>query len=268
MFPLCRNFTCQLKLGYLTKSWNVSSVASQYVNTDHLTRRKFSALSSHPSHLELKKCQNSPLYVANSKRNLEYNLFSNLIYVAQQQFNLANQFTGLDWWLTIILCSVPLRTAIAYFITVKKAEFDKHNRYITQAFLEPEISRIKRDIQGGNYRHLSAADKKKVHSKQMRISYRKICKEHNHNPWKLLIYGFAPLPYWAANSLALRKISGAPMPSWLGESGICICPDMTTGGMLWFTNLCEHDPYHVLSVITGLSFLFAIEVSSFFFQLL
>jgi hypothetical protein len=53
----------------------------------------------------------------------------------------------------------------------------------------------------------------------MRISYRKICKEHNHNPWKLLIYGFAPLPYWAANSLALRKISGAPMPSWLGESG-------------------------------------------------
>jgi hypothetical protein len=68
-----------------------------------------------------------------------------------------------------VLCSVPLRTAIAYFITVKKAEFDKQNRYITQAYLEPEISRIKKEIQGGKYRHLSAADKKKVHSKQVRF---------------------------------------------------------------------------------------------------
>jgi hypothetical protein len=52
----------------------------------------------------------------------------------------------------------------------------------------------------------------------------------------------------------------------LSFTGTCICPDMNTGGMLWFTNLCEHDPYHVLSVITGLSFLFAIEVSLLFFN--
>ena len=53
------------------------------------------------SGLELKKCQNSPLYMANSKRNIEYNLFYQLVEVAKQQYLFVHQITDFEWWAVI-----------------------------------------------------------------------------------------------------------------------------------------------------------------------
>ncbi|XP_045212297.2 cytochrome c oxidase assembly protein COX18, mitochondrial-like [Mercenaria mercenaria] len=243
----------------LSKTWQRSSLTLQHINTDDVNRRKYSGLSSPRSGLQLQKSPGSPLYLAESKRHIEYNLFYLLIQGLEYQFLFVKSMSGLNWCATIVLCTMPYRAALAWFLKKKTAEQMYANSHVNENLLPALQKKELKKFNSGKYKHLNEKERKKLFTKNMKYQQKRLYEEHKINAYAILIYGASPLPFWIANSLAIRGLSGAQVPH-LADIG-ALCPDMQTGGILWFQNLFEADPYHILPVLTSLSFLATIELS-------
>lgn len=74
-------------------------------------------------------------------------------------------------------------------------------------------------------------------------------KEKGVSPFKSLVPPLVQIPILMSFFFALRKMLTVPLPS------------MTTGGMLWFTDLSLCDPTYTLPLIACVSTLGAFEVS-------
>lgn len=228
------------------------------MGTDDCCRRQYSGMSG--TKLQLQKLQSSPLYMVNSKRNVEYNVFYLLVNAVESQFIWAKGAFGMEWWATIILCTMPYRVALAYLLKKKGLE----EKYKAQDIFENQLAKLekeeKRKLTLRPTKDLSEKEKRRMFKHAMKVHQKRIYKEEKYSPWTVLILNFSPLPFWVANSWALRNISGAKIPFM--ENVATKCLDMQTGGILWFPNLCVPDPYHILPILTSLSFLMAIEMNT------
>lgn len=75
-------------------------------------------------------------------------------------------------------------------------------------------------------------------------------KEKGVNPLKGLLVPLAQAPIFISMFMGLRQMVNAPVLS------------LTSGGILWFTDLTVHDPYFILPAITSLSLWATIELST------
>lgn len=170
--------------------------------------------------------------------------------------------TDLDWWLIIVLCTVPYRVALACFLRKKHVEGQCKANYINEELLPKYKKQEMKILSSPENMYISKQEKMKMFSAKMKEHQKRIYKEQNYSPWTMLVYTLTPLPFWIANSVALRNLCGAKVMFLPDATSSIVSPEMHTGGMLWFTDLTIPDPYHILPVVTCLSFFTMIELQA------
>jgi len=75
-------------------------------------------------------------------------------------------------------------------------------------------------------------------------------KQHNINPLRSTMYPFAQVPVFLSVFIGIRQMANLPVTS------------MTTGGLLWFTDLTIPDPFYALPLLTAGTFLLTMEVGT------
>lgn len=252
-----------VKLSSLSRSWHPTEFAAlPSVSQSYSNDRCFSCLSANRQPLQLKKSYNGPLQLFESRRNVQYNLFYLLVEVLEGQFMYIKNATDLDWWLIIVLSTMPYRIALACFLRKKSVEHKYKAKYINDELLPKYQRQEMKNISSPENMYLSEQEKMRVFSRKMKQHQKLLYKEHNYNPWSLILYSIIPLPFWIANSMALRSLCGANIVFLPDATSGIVSPDMHTGGMLWFTDLTVPDPYHILPIITSLSFLMMFELQA------
>ncbi|KAK8785887.1 hypothetical protein V5799_007750 [Amblyomma americanum] len=104
-----------------------------------------------------------------------------------------------------------------------------------------------------------------LNEKQARYLYRKNFKRQlqrlvvrdNCHPMKAALVVLFQLPLWVSLSVALRNM--AFMMPYQDLAAQATYLELSVGGMLWFTNLTQPDPLHIIPVLVGIANLMNIE---------
>jgi len=134
---------------------------------------------------------------------------------------------GLPWWGSIMCCTVIFRFAVLP-LAVKGIINN-----LKMAAIKPEMDR------------LSAIMKSSKATKNPRIRAKAnndlmaLFKHHGTNPLKGLITPAVQMPLFFSFFIAIRRMAELPVPSLLD------------GGVLWFADLTQPDPYMVLPIISA-----------------
>jgi YidC/Oxa1 family membrane protein insertase len=145
---------------------------------------------------------------------------------------------GLDvpWWTAIVVTTIGLRI-IMFPISVlaQRHTAHMHNHMPVIKALEEKWTKSR---SSGN--PLEAA---RTGSK-----YMEYMKTNKVNPMRSMMFPFAQVPVFLSVFIGIRQMANLPVES------------MTTGGLLWFTDLTITDPYYALPVLTCVTFLATMEL--------
>jgi len=145
---------------------------------------------------------------------------------------------GLPWWCAIIGGTIALR-ALVFPLMIKG---QVNTAKLSQ--IKPELDRLQekmRDV--SNLQNPMA-------KAQVSIELQDLFKKHDCHPVKGIISPLIQLPMFISFFLALRGMSYLPVES------------LRTGGLLWFPDLVNADPFYVLPVITAATMLLTIETGA------
>ncbi|XP_019058673.1 PREDICTED: mitochondrial inner membrane protein OXA1-like [Tarenaya hassleriana] len=160
------------------------------------------------------------------------------IAALQHFIGMVHSFTGLDWWLSIVLATLLIRTMMVPLL------IDQLKTTTQCALLRPQLEAVQRDMQNERMDPTAAADGEK----QMKA----LMKEYgvsSFTPMKGLFILLIQGPLFVCFFLAIRNMAEK-------------VPSFQTGGALWFTDLTTPDSLYIFPVLTGLSFLIAVECNS------
>ncbi|XP_010551130.1 PREDICTED: mitochondrial inner membrane protein OXA1-like [Tarenaya hassleriana] len=157
------------------------------------------------------------------------------IAALQHCIDMVHSFTGLDWWLSIVLATLLIRTMMVPLLI-------KQLKATTQlTLLRPRLEAVREDMQNKGMDPTAVAEGQK----QMKALF----KEYGVSPFTpmkgLLIQG----PLFVFFFLAIRNMAEK-------------VPSFQTGGALWFTDLTTPDSLYIFPVLTGLSFLITVECNA------
>lgn len=175
---------------------------------------------------------------------------------AQDLLDAAHSASGLSWGSTIVLTSLALRVA-----TLPLAVY-QHHVLARFANLDREMAGIAQELKRET---MQAARMFSLTEKQARHLYRKNLKRHlqrlvvrdNCHPMKSAIVVLFQLPMWVSLSVALRNM--AFMLPYHDIGAQVTYMELSVGGILWFTNLTQPDPLHVIPLLLGFTNLMNIE---------
>jgi len=141
---------------------------------------------------------------------------------------------GLPWVGSIVVTTIVFRI-IVFPLAVKGII---NNLKMTA--IQPETNRLQTIMK-------NEATKNPRLSYKARVDLAALFKEHGCNPLKGLITPMVQMPLFVSFFIALRRMVEAPVPSF------------TDGGILWFPDLTQQDPYCCLPVVSAGLMLLAIE---------
>ncbi|XP_068666056.1 mitochondrial inner membrane protein OXA1-like [Aristolochia californica] len=145
-----------------------------------------------------------------------------------------HSFTGLNWWASIMITTILIRTAsIPLLINTLKAT-------IKLSQLRPHMEEIKQQM-------LDSVDPENVAEGQRKM--KKLLTEHKVTPFSpmkgLLIQGPLFVSFYLAITNMVEKV-----------------PSFKTGGALWFTDLTTVDSMFIFPVVTAFTFLITVELNA------
>lgn len=144
--------------------------------------------------------------------------------------------SGLNYALTIGAITLAFRSLM--FPMFIKAQQNSSR----MAHVKPEMDVLKAKIDRLDPKDIQ---KQQEYAKEMQ----RLFKKYDVNPLRALIIPFIQMPVFMSMFFALKK-----MPD--------IFPDeLSSGGILWFTDLTAPDPYYALPIFSGVSFLAMMELS-------
>ena len=146
---------------------------------------------------------------------------------------------GVEWWLSIALLTVVVR-ALLFPLTLKQM---KSMRALQE--LRPEIQRIQRQ-----YR-----DNPQLRNQEMMRLYQ----ERNVNPLGGCLPLLVQMPIFIGIFYVIREFGGYSYGGRVVEPSE---PTFETGGILWFQDLSQADPYYILPVLSALTMLAGTEISA------
>lgn len=141
----------------------------------------------------------------------------------------------MPYWTCIVMLSFTLRICMTP-LGIKTVQNGAR-----MACLKPEMEKLTSSMktQDGD-----AASKTRYQA-QLKALF----KQHDVNPLRAVAMPLIQLPLFISFFSALRQ---------LGD----YCPDVNSGGLLWFTDLSVPDPYYILPVVNAMSFMAMIELGS------
>lgn len=146
---------------------------------------------------------------------------------------------GVEWWLSIVLLTVVVRTLL-FPLTLKQI---KSMRAMQE--LRPEMQRIQRQ-----YRN----------NPQLRNQeLMKLYQERNVNPLGGCLPLLVQMPIFIGIFYVIREFGGYSYGGKVVEPSE---PTFETGGILWFQDLSQMDPYYILPILSALTMLAGTEISA------
>jgi len=147
-----------------------------------------------------------------------------------------HNISGLPYWETIIGVTIFLRVCLLP-ITLK-AMLNSARMQI----LQPEVARLQKALTDAKY-------KDPAYSRQITGEMAALFKSHKVNPFAMLMMPLIQLPVFITFYMALSTMSQ-------------YYPGLKTGGAFWFVDLSLPDPYFILPIVNGISFLLMIELGA------
>ena len=163
-------------------------------------------------------------------------LFSPIVNVLGAVLLYFHQTLGLQWWLAIVLLTIVIRTLL-FPLTVRQV---RSMRAMQE--LRPEMEKIR-----AKYKD----NRQKQQEEQM-----KLFQENKVNPLGGCLPLLIQMPIIIGIFYVIRKFGG-------GVAGAeAEYPSFTTGGVLWFQNLTDHDPLYILPVLSAVTMLASMEITN------
>jgi YidC/Oxa1 family membrane protein insertase len=164
------------------------------------------------------------------------NLFGPLVHILGGVLLYFHQSLGVAWWLSIVLLTVIVRSLL-FPLTVKQV---KSMRAMQD--LKPRMDRVRAQF--------------KDNPQRQREEMAKLYQEQGVNPLGGCLPILVQMPVFIGMFYVIRTFGGTPgrtPPEY--ES-------FTHGGILWFQNLSQADPYYLLPIISAVTMLAATEITS------
>ena len=164
------------------------------------------------------------------------NLFNPIVDVLGQVLLYFHETIGAPWWLSIAMLTVVVRTLL-FPLTVKQVRSMR-----AMQDLRPEMERIR-----AQYR-----DNRQKQQEEMM----KLYQERKVNPLGGCLPIVVQMPIFIGIFYVIRQFGGIPgyrPPQY---------PSFQEGGLFWFQDLSQMDPYFVLPVLSALTMLAATEITS------
>lgn len=163
-------------------------------------------------------------------------LFSPIVNILGSVLLYFHQALGLQWWLAIVLLTILIRTLL-FPLTVRQV---RSMRAMQE--LRPEMEKIR-----SKYKD----NRQKQQEEQM-----KLFQENKVNPLGGCLPLLVQMPIIIGIFYVIRKFGG-------GVAGAeAEYPSFTTGGILWFQNLTDHDPLYILPVLSAVTMLASMEITN------
>ncbi|XP_020612554.1 mitochondrial inner membrane protein COX18-like [Orbicella faveolata] len=185
------------------------------------------------------------------------------IYALQVFLETVHSWSHLPWWAVIVGSTVVLRSIVTVPLAVHQ------NKLLTtielsQPTLQMMTEALKVRVAGeGRRMNLSAEQAHRKFRKEQRKLIYNYYKSEGLTPMKLYILPLTQLPLWFFLSLSIRNLTGFfPWQNNEGAEKILPCPEMTTEGTLWFSNLTIADPTLILPFAVGIFNLLNIELNA------
>ncbi|KNC49166.1 inner membrane protein OXA1L [Thecamonas trahens ATCC 50062] len=160
------------------------------------------------------------------------------IYWACDGLQALQAASGLPWWATIVATTVAVRTALLPF-AIKQMKFTGRVQQV-QPKIQYLTAKMKEHTPGSELHNMYA------------IQLRDLVQKHDVNPLKMFMFPLIQAPVFISMFMALRR---------LAENGTFV-DGLTSGGALWFSDLSAADPYYVLPLVAGGSFLATVELGA------
>ncbi|CAL5199597.1 unnamed protein product [Lathyrus oleraceus] len=154
------------------------------------------------------------------------------VQALQYVIDAVHSYTGLNWWLAIVLTTLLIRTATVPLLINQLKTTSK------LTLMRPHLEAIKEEMDGKTF------DPEAVAEGQKRM--KKLFKEFGVSPLSPLKGLFIQGPVFISFFLAINNMS-EKMPSF------------KHGGAFWFTDLTTPDALYVFPVLAALSFLVVVE---------
>lgn len=163
-------------------------------------------------------------------------LFSPIVGILGSVLLYFHQTLGLQWWLAIVLLTILIRTLL-FPLTVRQV---RSMRAMQE--LRPEMEKIRTKYKD---------NRQKQQEEQM-----KLFQENKVNPLGGCLPLLVQMPIIIGIFYVIRKFGG-------GVAGAeAEYPSFTTGGILWFQNLTDHDPLYILPVLSAVTMLASMEITN------
>ncbi|WP_273844854.1 YidC/Oxa1 family membrane protein insertase [Rubrobacter calidifluminis] len=133
---------------------------------------------------------------------------------------------GLPWWSCIVVVTAIVRFLL-FPLTIRQVRSMR-----AQQQLQPELKRIRERFKD---------DPQRQREEQMRLF-----QERGINPLSGCLPAVIQLPIFLSLYYVIREFGG-----YFGQPPQV--PSFRTGGFLWFTDLSQADPYHILPIISALT---------------
>ncbi|MCA3761602.1 MAG: membrane protein insertase YidC [Cutibacterium sp.] len=177
--------------------------------------------------------------LANAIADFFARLFDPIVDVLGAVLSFFHYELGLEWWLSIVLLTVVVR-ALLFPLTLKQM---KSMRAMQE--LRPEIQRIQRQ-----YR-----DNPQLRNQEMM----KLYQERKVNPLGGCLPLLVQMPIFIGIFYVIREFGGYSYGGRVVEPSE---PTFETGGILWFQDLSQMDPYYILPILSALTMLAGTEISA------
>lgn len=177
--------------------------------------------------------------LANAIADFFARLFDPIVDVLGAVLRFFHYELGLEWWLSIVLLTVVVR-ALLFPLTLKQM---KSMRAMQE--LRPEIQRIQRQ-----YR-----DNPQLRNQEMM----KLYQERKVNPLGGCLPLLVQMPIFIGIFYVIREFGGYSYGGRVVEPSE---PTFETGGILWFQDLSQMDPYYILPILSALTMLAGTEISA------
>lgn len=169
------------------------------------------------------------------------NLFSPVVSVLAYVLRFFHYDLGVEWWISIALLTVVVRTVL-FPLTVKQVKSMK-----AMQELKPELDKIREKYKD---------NRQKQQEEQM-----KLFQERRVNPLGGCLPILVQLPIFIGIFYVIRDFGGSAGIIGAADRPASE-PTFREGGIFWFTDLTQHDPYFILPVLSAVTMLIGMEITA------
>ncbi|XP_011143328.1 cytochrome c oxidase assembly protein COX18, mitochondrial isoform X1 [Harpegnathos saltator] len=180
------------------------------------------------------------------------------IKIAQDFLLWMHDYTGLPWWLVIVLTTVVMRATVTLPLSF-------YQQYIIAKLenlkleMDEIVKEMKKETDYGVYKYKWSKEyATRLYTHSVKKQWNNLIIRENCHPAKASILVLAQLPLWISLSMSIRNL--CYMLPKQDASAYATYQEFITDGFLWVTNLTVADPF-LLPVMMGLFNLAIIEIT-------